>query len=133
MSGHVAPLFHKQEFDFSGGNGTVVVVRQIDVSRWTQGEVLVRVHSNSITGSTTGTIAVVAKSVSLTNQDPATDFIDGTAVATATVSDSSTAGTLKRASLTTPFGSGLQIQVVATKGTSTTVKATISVDLVVKD
>lgn len=133
MSGQVIQLVNKRDVDFSGGNGTVIAVRSVDVSRWTEAVLQVRVHSNSITAATTGTIAVVARSVSLTNEEPQTDFLDSTALGTCTVAAATTAATLLRSTVTAAFGAALQIQFAGTKGSSTTVRANISVELVVKD
>jgi len=132
MSGQVIQLVNKRDVDFSGGNGTVVGIRSVDVSRWTEAVLNVRVHSNSITAGT-GTIAVVARAISLTNEEPQTDFLDATNLATCTVATGTTAATLLRSTVSAAFGGALQILLVGTKGTSTTVKANISVELVLKD
>ena len=128
----IIPLFTKREFDFSSGSATVVVVKSVDTSRYTEGVVNLRVHSNSSTAGT-GTINAQAKSVALTGEDPSIDFVDGTTLATASMTSSTSAGTLIRGALATGFGGSLQITIVGTKGTSTTLKATLSAELVVKE
>lgn len=133
MSGQIIQLMNKRDVDFSGGNGTVVAVRSVDVSRWTEAVLNVRVHTNSITASTTGTIVVNARAVALTNEEPQTDFLDATNLGTCTVASGTAAATLLRSTVTAGFGGALQILLVGTKGTSTTVRANISIELVVKD
>jgi hypothetical protein len=132
VSGSVIQLFSKRSFDFSGGNGTVVVVRSVPVERWTEAQINVRVHTNAI-ASGSGTIVVNAKSISLTQEEMQTDFLDGTILATASVGNGTAAGTLVRGAVTAAFGAALQILVVGTKGTSATVVANLSAELVLKD
>lgn len=132
MAGTVVQLFSKRSFDFSGGNGTVVVVRSIPVERWVDAQINVRVHTNGIT-SGTGTIAVSAKSISLTQEEMQTDFLDATILATASVATGTLVGALVRGTVTSGFGAALQILVVGTKGTSATVIANLSAEIVLKD
>jgi hypothetical protein len=133
VSGSVVQLVNKRDVDFSGGNGTVVAVRSVDVSRWTSAVLNVRVHSNSINGTSSGTIQVIARAISLTNEEPQTDFIDASALATCTIGYQEDAGILVRDSLAADFGGALQITFVGTLGTSTTLRVNISVELVLKD
>lgn len=132
VAGMIVPLFTKREFDFSNGTATVVVVKSVDASRYTEGVLNVRVHSNSST-SGTGTISGHAKSIALTAEDPALDFIDGATLATASMTSSTAAGTLLRGSLGAGFGGALQITIVGNKGTSVTLRATLSAELVLKE
>jgi hypothetical protein len=133
VPGAIIPLFTKREFNFSNGTGTIVIVKSVDTSRFTEGVLNLRVHSNSTTGSTTGTIALHAKAIALTGEDPSVDFLDATTLATASMTSDTAAATLLRGALTSGFGGALQITVVGNKGTSTTLKATLSAELVVKE
>lgn len=132
MSGTVIQLFSKRSFDFSGGNGTVVVVRSIPVERWTDAQINVRVHTNGI-ASGSGTIVVNAKSISLTQEEMQTDFIDTAILATASVANGTLVGALVRGTVSSGFGAALQIVVVGTKGSSANVIANISAEIVLKD
>jgi len=132
MAGMIIPLFTKREFDFTNGTATIVVVKSVDTSRYTEGVLNLRVHSNSTTAGT-GTIAAHAKSIALTGEDPVLDFIDGTTLATASMTQSMLAGTLVRGALSSGFGGSLQITIVGSKGSSATVKATLSAELVLKE
>lgn len=133
MAGMIVPLFTKREFDFSNGTATIVVVKSIDTSRYTEGVINLRVHTNSSTSSTTGTITAHAKGVALTAEDPTLDFIDGTTLGTASMTSNTAAGTLLRGSLTSGFGGSLQIVIVGNKGNSTALRATVSAELVLKE
>lgn len=132
MAGTIIPLFTKREFDFSNGTATIVVVKSVDTSRYTEGVLNLRVHTNSTT-SGTGTIAAHAKSIALTAEDPTLDFIDGTTLATASMTQSMVAGTLVRGTITAGFGGSLQIVLVGNKGTSVTLRATLSAEVVLKE
>jgi hypothetical protein len=90
------------------------------------------VHSNSST-SGTGTISLHAKAISLTGEDPSQDFLDGTTLATATMNTNTPAATLIRGTITSGFGGALQITVVGNKGTTTTLKAVLSAEIVMKE
>lgn len=133
MAGMIVPLFTKREFDFSNGTATVVAVKSVDTSRYTEGVLNLRVHSNSSTAATTGTISAHAKSIALTAEDPTLDFLDATTIATASMTSNTAAGTLLRGALATGFGGSLQITIVGLKGTSTTLRATVSAELVLKE
>lgn len=127
------PLFTKRVFEF-GGSHTQVAVKAVDVSQYTEGVVLVRVHANDISAGT-GTIDVMARMTAPSSDEPDTDFVrDGSSEekAKATVDENSAAGDLEVGALSSDFGSFLRIDLDGTMGTSGTVKATLSADLVVK-
>lgn len=132
MAGMIIPLFTKREFDFTNGTGTVVVVKSIDTSRYTEGLINLRIHTNSSTAGT-GTISAHAKAIALTGEDPALDFIDGTTLATASMTATTAAGLLLRGALSSGFGGALQITIVGNKGTSATLRAVLSAELVLKE
>lgn len=131
MSGTTIPLMTKREFNFATAAGSVVIIRSLDVSQWTEGTLQVRIHENSNAG--TAQIDVNAYAISNTPEEPSVDYLDGTAVATVSVgvSGTDTAPLLKTAALASGFGGALQIKVEATAGS--TVQATLSAALVMKD
>lgn len=134
MSGTTIPLFTKRKFNFNSATGTpsVVVIRSLDVSGWTEGVLNVRVHENNL--SSTQTINVKAYPISNTSEEPSVDYRDDTAanVTDVEVENSTTdpAPKLLRASLAGDFGGAVQIVV---EGASSATDATLSAELVLKD
>ena len=128
-------LVTRRQYDFSSiqtGTNTVsvVVLRSVDVTYGETAELCVRVHANDNTIG--GKVRVVAKPISLTPEEPETDFL-APAVATIDVGTSS-AGTLILESFSEPFGSAVQLVVEGVKRTTDgTLNATISVDVVMRD
>lgn len=110
----------------------VPVVRALDVTDAKTLELLVRVHS--VTIGSGASITVKAYAVSLTNEEPDTDFVNSTAVATVTLNNSTSAQSLSLATLSTPFGHMVRITVSGTQaGSSQTITATLSIDLLARD
>jgi hypothetical protein len=137
MSGTIIPIMAKRTLDLSNTTANltneVVLVKAVDVSQWTEGELYVRVHGGSITGS--ATCQVIAKITSPTPEDPSSDFVYGTAMGTVTISSTETtaAPTLLRAALTANFGGMLQISFKAVQASSAqTIAPKISIELVMK-
>jgi hypothetical protein len=131
VAGQIIPVISKREYDFGTGDATVIAVKAVAVTGFREGTLLVRVHSSSFGGSSK--IDVIAKTTAPSSEEPSLDFVNATAVATATVNSSSgTAGTLVKAALSDDFGAYLQISVVGDLDTGDC-KATISVEIVVKD
>lgn len=133
MSGIVQSVITRRTFTFTNlGNALtqeVPLVRALDVTDGKELTLLVRVHSRTITA---GSIQVIARAISLTNEEPNTDFLSaGSDLATITLNTA--APTLHLASLSTPFGSMIRILVTGTGSTAATITATISVDLVIRD
>jgi hypothetical protein len=126
----------RREYDFTNSatvaTVSVVVLRSVDVSYGETAELCVRVHSktNAVDG---GTVRVVAKPISLTPEEPDVDFL-GSEVANADIDSSVTAPFLMLDAFTAPFGNAVQLYVEGVKGnTDGVMKATISVDLVMRD
>jgi len=88
----------------------------------------VRVHSRTITS---GSIQVIARAISLTEEEPNTDFLSaGSDLASITLNTA--APILHLATLSTPFGSMVRIVVKGTGAAASTIRANISVDLIVR-
>lgn len=126
MPTNVIKVIPKTTYDFTSGSSTYVVCRALDVTDSSSGSLLVRSHDHTITSG--GRIEVVVKISAPSHEEPSIDFV-GDAVATATL-DSSTpaAPLLLKEDLDPSFGGFLRVEIVGTKGSSTT-QATISCDL----
>lgn len=110
----------------------VPVVRALDIADAKALELLVRVHS--VTIGSGASLLIKAYAISLTSEEPDTDFLNSTALATVTLSSSTTAPSLSLAALTTPFGHMVRITVSGTQaGSSQTITATLSIDLLAHD
>ncbi len=132
MSGQVQSVITKRDFDFSNLTASTIevpLVRAVDVTDAKDITLQVRVHSRTITG---GSIQVIARAISLTAEEPDTNFVSA-ATDLATITLSAAAPILHLASLTTPFGSMVQVLVKGTGAAASTIRANISVDLIVRD
>lgn len=138
MTATVQNVITKRTFDFSklqtSQTQDIPLVRAIDVTGAKQIELLVRVHSRTITS---GQIDVIAQAISLTGEDPSVDFVyttfSGGTIALATITLNVTAPALQLAQLTAPWGPMIRLLVRGTGAASATIQASISVDLVVYD
>ena len=130
MSGTVIPLITKRDFNFDNGTATVTVVKAVPVSQYTEGVLLVRVHSSGIASSST--LEVRARTTAPTAEEPSVDFVNDTSMASVSLDSDAAAGDLERAALTDDFGAFLQIQVEGTQDGGNC-NAVISADLVLKD
>ncbi len=133
MSGIIHTIITRRTFTFSNLGNTltqdVPLTRAVDVTDARDITLAVRVHSRTVSG---GSIQVIARAISLTSEEPDVDFLSaGSDLATITLNTA--APTLHLASLSTPFGQMVRVLVVGTGGTSVTITATISVDLIVRD
>lgn len=129
MAGTTIPLITMREYDFAS-SGDVVVVKAVPVQNWTSGTLQVRVHSTTVTSSST--LDVKAYTTAPTNEDPTKDFVADSAAVTAQIDSSTTAPGLVLGSLSANFGAFLRLVVEGTVSGGTC-KATISADLVLKD
>jgi hypothetical protein len=140
MAGTVITLFPKRTFTFTNMVGStsleVPLIKAIDVTEWTQGTLIVRVHSATISAAAS-TIDVLLKTTAPTPEDPATDYlvVPASAVATASITQtvSNNDPCIVVAQLSTGFGNMLQLSVQATQATSSsTLTAVLSAMLVVR-
>lgn len=106
----------------------------VDVSQYTEGEHYVRIHGGSLTGA--ATCDVIAKITSPTSEDPSSDFVFDTAMATVQMVAADTTGAPKllRAALSSNFGGMLTILFKASQpsGGGQTIAPEISIELVMK-
>jgi hypothetical protein len=121
------PLFTKRQYSFTADT-TVPVVKAVDVSQYTEGALVVRVHEASISA---GSLVVRARTTAPSPEEPSTDFYLTTDAAVVTFTSAAAAGDLGRGALSSDFGGFLRIEVHA-DWSSDTIQATLSADLVVK-
>ncbi len=141
MSGTTQSVITKRTFDFSklqsGQTQEIPLCRAIDVTGAKQIDLVVRVHSKTITS--TGQIDVNVQGVSLTGEEPNTDFIlygaggSITTLATVSMTTSLTAPFLLVSSLSAPWGPMIRVLLKGTGATSATIQAALSIDLIVYD
>ncbi|MBX7080158.1 MAG: hypothetical protein K1X88_13260 [Nannocystaceae bacterium] len=125
----VINIVPRRSFSFSTTT-TVTLATNVDVGQWRESTLLVRLHATGLgTGSTA---AFNAKTIAPSRDEPNVEFVNSTAVATVSFSNTDTAGTLGRGAFTANFGATIKLELVATKG-SGTCDFTISVDLVTKE
>lgn len=136
MQSRVIPIVSRSVFDFSdvasGQSTTIVAAEHVDVACFGDAVLLVRVHANATTG--TSTIVVRAYSVSFTEEDPDVTFLAPSPAAAVTIGNGTSvaAGSLLLAGAEDAFGGSLQIHVVGFRVGSDTVRAEISIDLVAR-
>jgi hypothetical protein len=137
MVGTQITLFPRRVFDYSsvaqGEMLTTHLIKAIDVSQYTEGTLLVRVHSRTnIRGD--ATFKVVLAITSPTAEDPATDFLRNKPVAEATVNSATEVPSLMVEQLTAGFGAQLAVFVRATRpaGDTGPIQAELSAELVLK-
>jgi hypothetical protein len=134
MAGTQMMLFNKRMMNFdqltASQTETYVVVKSLDVTPYREGMITVRAHTRDIVHASSK-IEVIAYVTSPSPEEPQTDFVLGTAVATATVAPGSTA-TFVKADLAN-MGGYLRIIVLGTRGASGNCKAEISADIVLKE
>lgn len=136
MSGRIVNILSLREFDFTdvgdGDSVEIPIVKALDVSQYTEGKILVRVHNHDVPAN--GSIDVKAYITAPSIEDPSREFILPTAVATASVVQGSGNPGLVTGNLTSNFGAMLKITVVGTQpSTATTLTATLSAEIVLKD
>lgn len=138
LSATTQSVITKRTFDFSKLTSTQVqdipLCRAIDVTGAKQIDLVVRVHTRTITS---GQIDVIAQAISLTGEDPSEDFLYTTTsgvVSLGSVTLNVTpAPVLHLAQLTAPWGPMVRVIVRGTGAASATIQASISVDLIVYD
>lgn len=133
----VIQLFPIRTFTFTNVQGglslTIPVIRALDVSRWREGTLIVRIHSKDVPSG--GTIDVTLTTTSLSEDDPSSTFNAASAAATVSVTSSlpATVPGLITAALSANFGSMLTLKVTGTQpAVATTHTAVLSAELSVK-
>ena len=130
---HVVPRT-KYTFDNvpSGTTFTVPIARHIDISRFREVTLLVRVHTKSLLATGSPTIVVGAVADVPTADDPAQDFLSAV-LASTTIIPGTTAPSLVLVAIPANAGTMISVQLTVTQGTSAAaLQSTISVDVSAK-
>ena len=138
MSGSVIQVMNRMVVDISNGSLgppiDVTLVSAVDVSRYTEGELYVRVNGGTVGGN--AVINILAYPTAPSAEDPSADFVSTSAVANISLTNSavSSAPNLSRAVLSaSAFGRALRIIARATQDSPTqTIAPEISIELVLK-
>lgn len=136
MAGTVHNVITRRQFTFTNvttsNNLEVPLVRAIDVTDAKAIDVVVRVHA--LTVSSSASITIHTRAVSLTSEEPDVDFTNTTELGTITLDTTVTAPALKVTSLSGTWGHMIRMFVRGTQpGSAVTLTATLSIDLVVRD
>lgn len=136
MTGTVHTVITRRQFTFTNVSGSntldLPLVRAIDVTDAKAIDVVVRVHA--LTLSSTATITIRTRPVSLTSEEPDVDFTNTTELGTITLDTTVTAPALLVTSLSGTWGHMIRILVRGSQPASTVaLTATLSIDLVVRD
>lgn len=140
MPGVVIDICPPRIFDFSNVKAlagaaalSVKVAERIDVRRWTEGALLVRVHSFTL-GDVDDSIDVAVSPEGFTYEDPTANFT-ASVVATQPLDRTlTTTPAFMLQALTVPYGAMVRVDVVANRisNTTATLNAKLSLGLVMK-
>lgn len=136
MTGTLLSVLEMTSYTFTGlgdaAEASQLIASNVDVTRWSQGALLVRVHANSIGSG--AHLYVRVRPVLPSPQDPTRKFEGATDLAEVDVVSTTVAPSLEVDAFATPIGSYVNVYVEAKQhSTATTLAATISVELVLKD
>lgn len=136
MSGIVMRLLPRTDYNFNNVQASTSVIiwptQDVDVSRYREGTLLVRVHANTI--GTTATFIAALRASLPSKEDPAQFFRAQSDLAYVQIVNSTPAPSLQPVALPAPFGGFVSLQLRASQPASTTnLSLTISVDLSLKD
>ena len=144
MPGTTIRVMPKQAFDFTnlaaGSSSLVLIAKGVDLSSAISGELVVRVHSLTITGSNVlGSFSVFVKPDAPTPEEPHTDFVMGLMnlahvclVSPQSLPSFSTTNNAYSVPLVAPLPAAARVYVQGFQGASgaTALTATLSADLV---
>jgi hypothetical protein len=122
----VSPI---REFNFDGlssGNTAVIdLMDRIDVSQWTEGQLMVNVHSRTIGAS--GKIEIRVFADGYTADNPSIDFMGSSALATVTVDGSTGATAYLTQAFSAGFGPLVKVRITGTGPSSGGCKAELTI------
>jgi hypothetical protein len=134
VAGRSQNIVTKRPFNFdqltAGQSESQVAVKAIDVSAYREGMLVVRAHTRDIVNASS-IIEVQAFVTAPSSEDPSVDWVASAALATATITNGSTAFFIT-ANLAN-MGGFLRIVVKGTRISSGNCNANISIDLVLKE
>lgn len=136
MAGTLLSVLEMTSYTFTGlGNAaeaSQLIAANVDVTRWSQGTLQVRVHSNGIASG--AHLYVRVRPVLPSPQDPTRKFEGTTDLAEVDIVNATVAPSLEMDAFSTPIGSYVNVYVEPKQNaTAVALVATISVDLVLKD
>lgn len=137
MTGIIVPVLERTDYNFTGtvagSMAEIPIAQNIDVSQYRECTLLVRVHALSF-ASAGSTIALRARRVAPTEEDPAVFFRDQSTSWAVTVTQGDTAPRLLNVTVGPNTGGWISLFLVVTQGTTgNTLTATLSADLSLKD
>jgi len=140
MTGKVITVLDRTDYNYTNmgtGGGTVElpIAQNIDVSQYRECTLLVRLHALSLANAGSS-IAIRARRVAPTEEDPAVFFRDQSISWTVTAGQADVASTPKLLNVTVGPNTGgwISLFLVVTQGSAgTTLTATLSADLSLKD
>lgn len=134
MSGIVHNIMSKREFATTQGAGVTTYIplhRAIDITDAVSIDLVVRVHLYTLSGSIS--LVVLCESVSLTSEEPETDFVGSEGnLGTITVASSPKLQHI-RLSTTNGFANMLRVRLKFVGAAASTLTTTLSIDIVVRD
>ena len=137
MAGITVPILDRTDYNFTntvaGTMAEMPIAQNIDVSQYTDCQLFIRVHALSIQNAGS-TLALRARRVAPTEEDPAQFFRDQSTSWTVTAGSADTAPRILAVTVGPNTGGWISIFMVATQGSAgTTLTATLSAELVLKD
>lgn len=137
MAGTVITILEKTELDFGNIPGALAagpktyLAQDIDISRYREITMLIRIHANAISG--TGTMTFKLESVLPSPEEPNVYFRDATAVASQAIVAGDAAPKLFRVTVAGNAGAMASLSVGPSCGAAAVIKATVSVVLSLKE
>lgn len=134
MSGIVHNIMSKREFATTQGAGVITyipLVRAIDITDAVSIDLLVRIHSWALSG--TISVSVLCESVSLTSEEPDTDFAGSEGNLAAIVLAATPKLQQTRLSPVSGFTNMLRVRLKFTGAAASSLTTTLSIDIVVRD
>jgi hypothetical protein len=137
MTGILLPILERSDYNFTpttaGLMAEIPLAQNIDVSQYRECTLLLRVHALTLSNAAS-TIAIRARRVAPSEEDPAVFFRDQSTSWTATAVNNTTPGTLIGATVGPNTGGWLSFFLVVNQGSAgTTLTATLSAELSLKD
>lgn len=134
MSGIVHNIMTKRDFQTTQGAGVNTYIplnRAIDITDATSIDLLVRVHIFTLSGSIA--LKVLCESVSLTSEEPETDFAGSEGNLGILTLTSSPKLQQMRLSTSSGFGNMMRVRLKFEGAAASTLTTTLSIDIVVRD
>lgn len=137
MAGIVIPVLDRTDFNFTntiaGTMAEMPIAQNIDVSQYTDCQLMVRVHALSISNGSSS-IALRVRRVAPTEEDPAQFFRDPTTSWTVTAGTNDAAPRVLNVTVGPNTGGWVSVFLLVTQGSAgTAITATLSADLILKD